>query len=101
MKNEKYKGFSNYATWRIAKKYFDGFDLCVGMGYYTQEDIDELDPSDLKNDLQELVEVQFHSETQGVDTKVLDFAMAFISDVNWKEVAEYFIAIAKKEFEGA
>jgi hypothetical protein len=98
MSDTKYNGWTNYSTWRVHLEWFDDFDLGVGMGYYTQEDIDELNPSDLKNDLQELVEHQLDCEVQGTDTKVLAYALSFIGDVNWYEIANHLITNAKEEF---
>lgn len=99
MTDTKYNGWTNYSTWRVHLEWFDGFDLGVGMGYYTQEDIDLLDPLQLKDDLQELVEHQLECEVQGTDSKVLPYALAFLSDVNWREIAEHLIVNAKEEFE--
>ena len=98
MTDKTYNGWTNYATWRVNLEWFDDFDLCAAMGYYTQEDIDALDPYEVKNDLQELVECQLECEVQGTDTKVLAYALSFIGDVNWYEIAREVIANAKLAF---
>lgn len=67
---EKYNGWTNYATWRVHLEVFDGCN-------------------DLPNDpdfLKEYVEEVLEAEAEGM---ALSYALAFISDVNWHEIAEY------------
>ena len=72
MENNKYNGWSNYATWRINLEYglndggFEGYDADM---------------------LQEYVEEHLESNCENETT--LSYAMAFISDVNWYEIASY------------
>ena len=65
-----YNGWTNYATWRIHLEVFDGCnDLSEG-------------PDFLKEYVEELLE----AEGEGL---ALSYALAFISDVNWHEIAEH------------
>jgi hypothetical protein len=66
---EKYNGWTNYATWRINLEVFDGMEF----DHY---------PSDAE--LQDYVEELFEYQSSGL---ALDYARAFISDVNWSEIA--------------
>ena len=72
MKVETYNGWTNYATWRIALEFFDGFD-CDGLEY----------PAEC---LQDIVTESLEDEADGL---ALSYAMAFINDVNWHEIAEH------------
>lgn len=74
MTNETYNGWTNYATWRVALEYFDGFEPDYEMGAESCKDM-----------------VTEHLEEQGRGT-TLDYALAFVSDVNWKEIAEHLDA---------
>lgn len=95
--DNKYNGWTNYATWRINLEIFDNSQL------------DEFDESVLAYDMQELEEnkddilsnvsdmlkeyvndLLFEQSNKGDsgDNLVLDYAMAFINDVNWYEIAE-------------
>ena len=72
VKFETYNGWTNYPTWRIALEFFDGFD-CDGFEYSAGA-------------LQDMVTEHLESEAQGL---ALDYAMAFINEVNWHEIAEH------------
>jgi hypothetical protein len=75
----KYNGWTNYATWRVNLEIFDGFDI----DSYPQ------DAYDLSEALKDYVE-EYLSETSQAGL-ALDYALAFISDVNWYEIAEHLI----------
>jgi len=64
---EKYNGWANYATWRIALEIFDGMDVDPNTDpYYLKEMAEEI----LENNPQ----------------LAMDYAMAFIDDVDWYEI---------------
>jgi hypothetical protein len=75
-----YNGWSNYATWRIALEWFDDYN----------PDKYETNPSELAGILESYVE-QTLEEMTVQSTLVLDYALAFTSDVNWYEIAEHLI----------
>jgi len=81
MTNDKtYNGRTNYATWRVNLEIFDGLDPS-DMGWK------RLDTYEFSQALKE-----YANEILEMDTKeglALDYARAFISDVNWDEIAEY------------
>lgn len=78
---EKYNGWTNYATWRIALEWFDGFNP-EDNGYST--DINELHKQ-LKDYVHEVLDGTCE------DNFCKDYAFAFISDVNWYEIAQHLI----------
>ena len=74
MTDSTYNGWTNYATWRINLEMFDGDNEM-----YTNSGPDVF---------QEIVEETIESTTgEGI---ARDYAMAFINDVNWYEIAEHF-----------
>lgn len=77
-----YNGWTNYATWRVNLEIFDGIDPS-DMGWQ------RLDTYDLSQCMKEYVH-----EILEIDAKeglALDYARAFISDVNWREIARAMI----------
>jgi hypothetical protein len=80
MTNTNYNGWTNYATWRIALEWFDGFN----------PDYSNTDPYILSKILKEYVEDGLGF---GIgDGYTLSYALAFIDEVNWYEIAEHLIA---------
>ncbi len=71
MDNTTYNGWTNYATWRVALECFDGMDSCKGMDAETCED---------------MVVENIYRQSEGLAN---DYAMAFLSEVNWHEIAEH------------
>lgn len=75
-----YNGWTNYATWRVNLEIFDGVDPRDLM-------TDEKDPYDLGQYFKE-----YANDLLEIDAKeglALDYARAFISDVNWYEIAKH------------
>lgn len=66
----KYNGWTNYATWRINLEY----GLSDG-------DFNDYDADMLQQYIEETLELDCNNQT------TLSYAMAFISDVNWCEIA--------------
>lgn len=92
--NEKYNGWTNYATWRVNIEMFDGVTL---------EDLNtvETEPYDLKDYLEEYAEEMIFSGVRFDERRpsnlMEDYARAFLSDVNWYEIAEHIIENSKEE----
>ncbi len=85
-----YNGWTNYATWRVNLEVFDGMD---------PRDMDwhRLDKFDLADCIKE-----YANEILEMDVKeglALDYARAFISDVNWQEIAHHMIVTYAEETE--
>ena len=81
MTDTTYNGWTNYATWRINLEWFD---------YDHYEEVTH-------EQLQEIVESGL--EEQAGNTLSLDYALAFISDVNWYEIAEHINDSIEEEIE--
>lgn len=76
-----YNGWTNYATWRVNLEMFDGTDQ-----YWSPEAA------------REFVEECIESTTE--EGIARDYAMAFLSDVNWHEISEHteeFLEAADEE----
>ena len=71
MSKETYNGWTNYPTWRVHLEMFDGME--------TDEPVS---PEGLREMAEEAIEM---SENQ----LARDFAMAFLADVNWHEIADH------------
>ena len=78
MTDKTYNGWTNYATWRVNLEIFDGLDP-EDMGWTGLEAYD-LAPV-LRGYAEELIEM---TAPEGL---ALDYAMAFVNDVNYREIA--------------
>lgn len=82
--NEKYNGWTNYPTWRINLEIIDGMKPSDFIGYGVPCQ------SELKDAIKEFVETAIEdSTTPGIGR---DYALAFVSDVNYWEIADRLIA---------
>lgn len=77
LKDGTYNGWSNYATWRVNLEMFDG-----------------MDPADLfpgVTDLRDLTEALRYYASEHIEETssgvARDWALAFLSDVNFREIA--------------
>jgi hypothetical protein len=71
MSNNTYNGWTNYATWRVNLEMFDGSDQAWSADSakeYVEETIIDSTPEGIAR----------------------DYALAFLSDVNWVEIAEHY-----------
>jgi len=76
---EDYNGWTNYATWRVNLEIFYGRD---------PEDYKGMDQSDIADSMKDEVEEVIDMDSSGIAN---DYARAFISDVNWWEIAEHYL----------
>ena len=83
-----YNGWTNYATWRVNLEMLDGLSP-DDMGWNTGGEI-----RDLADTLKDYV---FQIMDEGPDGFVKDYAMAFIGDVNWYEIAKSMIEAYAEE----
>jgi hypothetical protein len=91
MKDTKYNGWTNYATWRVNLEIFDGFNI---------GDIDGVDDAEpniyeislqLKDYAEEIVFLDSHIGGKTPSSLMEDYARAFLSDVNWYEIAQHLV----------
>lgn len=89
MSDTTYNGWTNYATWRVNLEMFDGMTArdFTGRGVPCV--------SELKDALKDWVEEIIESTTdEGV---ARDYAMAFLSDVDWWDIANHMIGEEEEE----
>tara|TARA_R110002051_G_scaffold172249_1_gene242617 strand:- start:161 stop:424 length:264 start_codon:yes stop_codon:yes gene_type:complete len=75
MENKKHNGWTNYATWRVNLEILDGFD---------SYDSPEVEPEYLKDYVEEFILMDVDDTSL-----VASYAMSFLSEVNWHEIAEH------------
>ena len=76
-----YNGWTNYATWRINLEWFDGADD-VFCDAYKGADVCEF-----ADNIREYVRDALEQQSNG--DVLLSYALAFLDDVNWQEIAEH------------
>jgi len=84
MSDKRHNGWTNYATWRVNLEIIDGID------WYECEHVD----ADYVKELVEDIVFSQHEESL-----MSDYANAFLSEVNYHEIAEHIIneSINEKE----
>lgn len=83
-----YNGWTNYATWRVNLEIFDSMELGDFWGYENDKP-SEIDPYELGETMKDYANELLEIEVK--DGLALDYARAFISDVNWREIAEMML----------
>ena len=82
MTDIKYNGWTNHATWRVNLEMFDGMNGSHFGGAWNDE-------HDLARLLKDYAEDAIIDSSQEGWTR--EWAIAFIGDVNWVEIAEHLI----------
>ena len=87
-----YNGWTNYATWRVNLEIIDGIDA---RDMWPREVRDD-DAYSLSKQLEEYAEevVSGYGQVEGL---AMDYARAFLSDVNWYEIAEHLLDAIRDE----
>lgn len=83
---DEYNGWCNYATWRVNLEIFEGFDP-----YDNFPDNQATMREWLADSLKEHAETLIHEAGGGNGNIAVDYALAFLSDVNWCEIADHLI----------
>ena len=84
--SDTYNGWTNYATWRINLEVFDGWD-CTNIPMLTR--YCEPDPWEIAEYLREYVDEILGGPCE--EGLTLDYARAFVAQVNWHEIAMHFV----------
>jgi len=87
MNDKTYNGWTNYATWRVNLEIFDGFDP---FDHFSDNQADMED--NLAEYLKDYVETIIYESGGGDENLAVDYALAFLQDVNWHEIAKHMIA---------
>jgi len=87
-----YNGWTNYATWRVNLEIIDGIDA---RDMWPREVRDD-DAYSLSKQLEEYAEevVSGYGQVEGL---AMDYARAFLSEVNWYEIAEHLLDAIRDE----
>ena len=87
MSDNKYNGWTNYATWRVHLEMWDGYDYEA-----------PIETSDLVEYLKETTDetITKYGEIEGL---AVDYARAFLNDVNWYEIAEAILENSEVEYD--
>lgn len=84
MSNSTYNGWTNYATWRVHLEIFDGMSVRDIMGKSF------VSVCDLKDALKDYAEEAIESSSS--EGLARDYAYAFLSDVDWYDIANHMLA---------
>lgn len=84
MTDKTYNGWTNYATWRVNLEIFDGMDA-EDMGWH------KLDKYELAPMLKDMAESLIDDDTKQ-NSLARDYALAFLQDVNWREIADMLLS---------
>jgi len=87
MQDTKYNGWTNYATWRVNLEMFDGMDYS-DIPVLTR--YQEASTHEVAEYLKEWAEESI-SQDATPEGLALDYALAFLSEVNWYEIAQHFV----------
>ncbi len=83
-----YNGWTNYATWRVNLEVFDGFDPFDNFSD-DQAGMEDNLAEYLKDYAEELINMSV--QDPHAPSLAVDYAMAFLADVNWREIAGHLI----------
>lgn len=87
----RHNGWTNYATWRVHLEIFDGKDT----DYFLSE-ITAADTYTLSQSLKEFAEAVI-SDFEAPEGLAMDYARAFLAEVNFYEIAQHMIDAAKAD----
>jgi len=92
MSDTTYNGWSNYATWRINLEIFDDLDISEFDGIEDKVDPELICLHTLSEALQERAEFYiFECDDRKPSSLMEDYARAFLSEVNWYEIAKHMV----------
>lgn len=83
-----YNGWTNYATWRVNLELFDGMEPRE-----FGRNLDKFDLADLLKDYAE------EAVSIGANELARDYALAFLSDVDWQDIAKSMLDAYQDEEE--
>lgn len=82
---KEYNGWTNYATWRVNLEMLDGIDP-RDMDWHRMEIYDLSEA--IKAYCEEILEMEINHKGNSL---VLSYALAFLDDVNWREIARHML----------
>jgi hypothetical protein len=94
MEKEKHSGWRNYATWRISLELFDDMDHFLDMWSFELEE--GIQAYELSNMCESYVDGLMDAYVSDDSNLFADYAHAFLSDVDYHEIAESIISYARE-----
>ena len=87
MTDKTYNGWTNYETWCVKLEIFDNIPINEFDG------VDDAEPNiyDISQHLKNLAEYYVECECPQGGSFARDYALAFLSDVNWYEIADHMV----------
>lgn len=82
MEKQTYNGWTNYATWRVNLEIFDGLNP-VDYGWAIDDEYTMA--QQVREYAEEIIDM---TASEGL---ARDYALAFLSDVDWQSIAEHLI----------
>jgi len=89
--DNRYNGWTNYATWRVNLEIFDEID-----SRYLTREVGTADAYTLSKRCQEFA-TNIVTEDDSLEGLAIDYARAFLSEVNWYEIAQHMIEAAQAD----
>lgn len=89
MTDKTYNGWTNYETWRVNLEIFDNLALSEFDGINDKVDPELICVHTLAEALQERAE--YYIECESKEGLARDYALAFLSAVNWHEIAKHMV----------
>jgi len=93
MTDKTYNGWTNYATWRVALEIFDGLNPIEAWGLegetLTESELAELIQEHAEELVSQTAPVGVMRRCGQFEGLALDYALAFMSEVNWYEIARH------------
>ncbi len=85
----KHNGWTNYATWRVNLEFFDNYQEM-----YWEDEIENFDTNNEKDSIIRQISSQLKTDIENYITErsrglAQDYALAFLKDVNYWEIAEH------------
>ena len=89
MTDTTYNGWMNYETWRVKLEMFDSCDIDAFWDEAEEKSEEMISAYDLGERLKDCAET--HIEESSKEGLARDYALAFLSNVNWKQIAQSLI----------
>ena len=95
MKNQTHNGWTNYPTWRINLEMIDDLDTDYWTDFIEDNRGSDMLTYNLGQEIREYVEEKLEDCNNEL---ARDYALAFINDVNWREIAEHVLDTYKENY---
>lgn len=99
MENKKYNGWTNHATWKVNLEQISDIDTDYWSDFIEYNRGSEREEYDLGQHIKDYVEEQISMQVTPLTNNLAEnYALAFISDVNWREIAEHILDTYKENY---